>query len=258
MKIKALIVDDEKLARSEMRFLLGDYGEIEVIGEASGGGDAISIIRKNQPDIVFLDIQMPEVDGFQVVRTLMEEKKLPLVIFTTAYDQYAIKAFEINAIDYLLKPIEKERLSGAIERAKAILPRREEYLDRIRKLTENIKGGTRFLPRLVIKKDDGMMGLVEVEKIAMLHNEGGKVTAYTDDGRYESNYSDIDEIEVQIDPKVFTRLGAEYLVNPGKIVQIIPWSGGNYIMTIDDSEKTEVRLQRSQAQLLKNKIEGIF
>ena len=257
MKIKTLIVDDEELARSEMRFLLKEQKEIEVIGEASGGEEAVRIVRENDPDLIFLDIQMPVMDGFQVVRILLEEERLPLIIFTTAYDQYAIKAFEINAIDYLLKPIENERLSEAIERAKAILPRKEEYLERIRKLAENIKVGTRFLPRLVIHKNNGME-LVEVEKIALLQKDGAKVAAYTDEGRFESNYTDIDEIEVQMDPRLFTRLGAEYLVNLRKITQIIPWAGGNYIMTLDDKEKSEIRLHRSQAQLLKNKIEGVF
>lgn len=252
-----LIVDDEQLARDEIRFLLGGREGIEIVGEAGGGEDAVRMTLEMKPDLIFLDIQMPVMDGFHVVQTLMEKEELPLVVFTTAYDQYAIKAFEINAIDYLLKPIEKERLTEAIERAGEMLPRRDEYLERIRKLTRNIKIGTRFLPRLVIRKGD-KVELVELEKIAMLHKTGSWVTAYTDDGTFESNYGEIDEIEVQIDPRLFIRLGAEYLVNLRKIVQIVPWSGGNYIMTLDDLEKTEIRLHRSQAQLLKNKVEGVF
>ncbi len=257
MKIRSLIVDDEELARSEMRFLLREQPDIEISGEASGGEEAVRMAIEGDPDLIFLDIQMPVMDGFTVVSKLMEEGKLPVIVFTTAYDQYAIKAFEVNAVDYLLKPIEKDRLSEAIERVKAILPRREEYLERIKKLALNIKVGTRFLPRLVIRRNN-RMDLIEVEKVALLERDGAKVVAYTDEGRFESNYSDIDEIEVQTDPRSFTRLGAEYLVNIRKIAQIIPWSGGNYIMTLDDRDKSEIRLHRSQAQLLKNKIEGVF
>ncbi len=257
MPIRALIVDDEQLARDEMRYLLGEQAEVEIVGEAAGGEEAVAMVLELEPDLLFLDIQMPVMDGFSVVRSLIEADKLPLVVFTTAYDQYAIKAFEVNAVDYLLKPIENSRLAEAIERVRAALPAREEFLEKIRKLTENIRVGTRFLPRIVLKKR-GEMDLIEVEKVAMLHREGPTVKAYTDEGSFQSNYRDIDEIEIQLDPKLFLRLGADYLVNLRKISSIVPWAGGNYMMTLDNLEKTEVRLSRSQAQLLKNKVEGIF
>lgn len=257
MPIRALIVDDEQLARDEMRYLLGDQVDVEIVGEAAGGEEAVARVLEIEPDLLFLDIQMPVMDGFSVVRSLIEAGKLPLVVFTTAYDQYAIKAFEVNAVDYLLKPIEKSRLAESIERVRAALPAREEFLEKIKKLTENIRVGTRFLPRIVLRKGGGM-ALIEVEKVAMLRREGPAVRAYTDEGSFQSNYRDIDEIEMQLNPKLFLRLGADYLVNLGKISRIVPWAGGNYMMTLDDPENTEVRLNRSQAQLLKNKVEGIF
>lgn len=257
MQIRALIVDDEKLARDEMRYLLGDFDDVQIVGEAGGGEEAVEMVEKLSPDLIFLDIQMPVMDGFQVIERLARGEDMPLVIFTTAYDQYAIKAFEINAIDYLLKPIEKERLAGSVQRAIESLPGKGGFIEKIRKLTENIRVGTRFLPRIVLRKGD-RMDLMEVERVAMLHREKGVVKAYTEDGEYDSNYSDIDEIEVQVDPRSFIRLGADYLVNIDRIVKILPWSGGNYIMTLNDKGGTEIRLNRSQAQLLKNKVEGIF
>ena len=257
MPMKVIIVDDEELARDEMKYLLGDEEEIEVVGEAAGGEEAVRLVAETKPDLMFLDIQMPVMDGFQVVHTLLQADALPLVIFTTAYDKYAIKAFEVNAIDYLLKPIEKDRLAESVERALEVLPRREEYIERVRKLARNIKVGTRFLPRIVVQKGDDVE-LVEVEKVAMIYREGARISAHTEDGEFVTNYRDIDEIEVQLDPKLFLRLGADYLVNLSRIAKILPWSGGNYMLVLDDAEKTEVRLNRSQSQLLKNKVEGII
>jgi two-component system response regulator LytT len=257
LDIRTLIVDDEQLARDEMKYLLKDIPDLTVAGEAGGGEEAVRLVLELKPDIMFLDIQMPVMDGFQVVRELASTGEMPLVIFTTAYDQYAIKAFEINAIDYLLKPIEKDRLVKSIERAREMIPVKDEFLEKVKRLTENIKIGTRFLPRIVLKSGDGVK-LMEVEKISMLHREGAVITAFTVDGRFESNYSTIDEIEVQVDPKLFIRLGIDHLINIDRIKQIVPWSGGNYMMTLDDPENSEIRLKRSQAQLLKNKVEGVF
>ncbi len=257
MKIRALIVDDEQLARDEMQYLLKDLEYLDVAGEASGGEEAVRMALELKPDLIFLDIQMPVMDGFQVVEILAGKNALPHVIFTTAYDQYAIRAFEIHAIDYLLKPIGKERLAESLDRVVALLPRRDEFIERIRKLTGNIKAGMRFLPRIVLRVK-GSMELMEIDKIAMLSNERGRIVAWTTDGKFDSNYAGVDEIEVQVDPGIFIRLGADHLVNIKRIKQILPWAGGNYMMTLDDSAGTEVRLNRSQAQLLKNKVEGVF
>lgn len=257
VKIRALIVDDERLARDEIRFLLEHENGVEIIGEAAGGEDAVRQVIEKRPDLMLLDIQMPVMDGFQVITSLLRSEALPLVIFTTAYDRYAIKAFEVNAIDYLLKPIDKERLGEAIDRAREVLPRRDEFIERVRKLAGEITRGTPFLPRIVVRKDSGLE-LIDVAGIAMLRREAAGITAFTGEGDFITNYRDMDELEVQLDPAVFIRLGGEYLVNVRKIVRIVPWSGGKYIMTIDDAAKTEVPLSRSQAQLLKNKVEGVL
>jgi two-component system LytT family response regulator/two-component system response regulator LytT len=248
-----MIVDDEELARDEMRYLLGHEQDVAVVGEASSGEEAVERIRKQKPDLVFLDIQMPEMDGFQVVRRLLENDEVPLIVFATAYDQYAIRAFEVNALDYLLKPIDRSRLHAALERARKVIPDREEFVQRIRKLTEQIKVGTRFLPRIVIRSNNELT-LLEVEKVSLLHREGATVVAHTADGDFETNYHDLDEIEVQLDPIRFVRLGVDYIVNLGRIAEIMPWSGGRYLMLMDDRNKTEVQLSRTQATLLKSKV----
>lgn len=257
MSIKALIVDDEKLARDEMRFLLGSEKDVEIVAEASGGREAVALVREKKPDIVFLDIQMPEVNGFQVVHELVETGDIPLIIFATAYDQYAIRAFEVNALDYLLKPIDRERLGEALARARRAMPQREEFAMRLRKLAEGIRIKTSFLPRIVVRKGEEP-AVVDVERVAMLRREGYRVTAHTDEGKFPTNYRDLDEVEIQLDPAIFIRLGGDYLVNIRAIADVVPWSGGNFMMTLEDADKTEVRLNRSQAKLLKGKAERFF
>ena len=252
--IRAIIVDDEELARDEMRFLLEDR-EIELVGEASSGAEAIELVEREKPDLMFLDIQMPEMSGFQVLHRLLETGEVPLIIFATAYDQYAIRAFEYNALDYLLKPIDRDRLTSALERVRKALPRREEYAERLRKLAESINVKTPFLPRIVIQKEKDV-GLVEVEKVAMMSREGGLVKAHTSEGSFGTNYRDLDELEPQLDPRIFLRLGTDHILNLERISEIMPWSGGKYLVILDDSENTELQLTRSQATLLKNKIEG--
>ncbi len=257
MKISALIVDDEALARDEMKFLLGTIEDINIIGEAAGGEEAVLKVRELHPDLLFLDIQMPVMDGFGVIRTLLGTGDLPLVIFTTAYDQYAIKAFEVNAVDYLLKPIDHERLGRAVQRAKDTVPRKEEFIERVRKFAESIHAGTRFLPQIVLRNGEEVE-LIDIEKVALLRGKGSRITAHTADGNFLTNYSSLDELEVQVDPTMFIRLGSDYLVNLKRIGRIVPWSGGHYLLALDDAEGTEVKLSRSQATLLKNKVEGII
>jgi DNA-binding LytR/AlgR family response regulator len=252
--IRAIIVDDEELARDEMRFLL-EGEEVDVVAEAKDGQEALTLADEFSPDLLFLDIQMPGMNGFQVLQGLVDKQHVPLIIFATAFDQYAIRAFDVNALDYLLKPIEKERLHEAVERARRALPKREEYAEKLRRLARNIQVKTPFLPRIVIQKEKDV-GLVDSEKVAMLSREGRRVKAYTNEGTFETNYRDLDELEPQLDPLVFLRLGTDHIVNLRLISEIMPWSGGRYNVILDDADRTEVQLTRSQATLLKNKVEG--
>jgi DNA-binding LytR/AlgR family response regulator len=252
--IRAIIVDDEELARDEMRFLL-EGEDVEIVAEAKDGPEALTLTDELSPDLLFLDIQMPGMNGFQVLQGLVEKDSIPLVIFATAFDQYAIRAFDVNALDYLLKPIEKKRLHEAVDRARRALPKREEYTLKLRRLAENIQVKTPFLPRIVIRKEKDV-GLIDSEKVAMLSREGRRVRAYTREGTFETSYKNLDELEPQLDPLMFLRLGADHIVNLRLISEIMPWSGGRYNVVLDDADRTEVQLTRSQATLLKNKVEG--
>ena len=255
MILKCLAVDDEPLALDIIEDYITKVDFLELEAKSTSAIEALKIIKEKDIDLIFLDIQMPVLDGFGVVRKLVETGDVPLIIFTTAYDQYAIKAFEINAVDYLLKPVERDRLEGAIERAKTIMPSRGEYVEKLRKLTEGIHVGQRFLPRIVVRKEGGM-DLIETDRVAMLEKRGPDVIAHTDAGDFITNYADLDELEVQLDPVMFLRLGSEGIVNLARIGKIVPWSGGHYVMTLDDGSSTEIKLTRTQAQILKNKAEG--
>jgi len=255
--MNVMIVDDEKLARDEMRYLLKDEPDIDVVCEAASGQEALRLLDENEIDLIFLDIQMPEMDGFQVVQSLLERSETPLVIFATAYDNYAIRAFEVNALDYLLKPVEKDRLRKALERARESHRERRSFVEKLKKLTQSIKIGRKFLSRVALKKQDELF-LLDVERIALLKRVGDRIVAHTDEGTFEANYSHLDELEGELDPARFLRLGNDYIVNVEKIANIVPWTGGNYMMTLDDLEKTEVHLTKSQAKVLKSKVEGIF
>lgn len=255
--MNVMIVDDEKLARDEMRYLLEDEPDIRVVCEAGSGSEALKMLDENDIDLVFLDIQMPEMDGFQVVQSLLQRPDTPLVIFATAYDNYAIRAFEVNALDYLLKPVEKDRLKKALERAREAHGEKHSFIEKLKKLTQSIKIGRKFLSKLALKKQEEFF-LLDVGRIALLRQNADRIVALTDKGIFEANYSHLDELEGELDPALFLRLGNDLLVNVEKIANIVPWSGGNYIMTLDDSEKSEVRLTKSQAKLLKSKVEGIF
>lgn len=256
MPIRALIVDDEQLARDEMRYLLEGVEEVEIVGEAAGGEEAIRLAVELAPDLLFLDIQMPVLDGFGVVQRLIERGAPPLVVFTTAYDQYAIRAFEIHAVDYLLKPIERERLAEAVQRVRETLPARDGAIEKLRRLTGHIKAGRKFLPRLVVRRDD-QLDLVDTGRVSLVERREDGIVVHTDTGDFLSNYADIDELDVQLDPAVFLRLGPDHIVNIRRIAGVVPWTGGHYVMTLDDASSTQITLTRTQAQLLKNRVEGV-
>jgi len=254
--MNVLIVDDEKLARDEMRFLLEGEGDIDQIFEAGSGLEALRLIDEKDIDLVFLDIQMPQMDGFQVVQELIKRDQTPLIIFATAYDNYAIKAFEVNALDYLLKPVEKDRLTRALERAKAARGEKKGFLEKLRKLTRSIKVTGKFLSRVALRRGEEFV-LVDVTEIALFQKSGNRIFAFTVQGKFEANYRELDELEGELDPVLFLRLGNELLVNVERIQSIVPWAGGNYMMRLDDFGNTEIRLSKSQAKLLKSKVEGI-
>lgn len=261
MVLRALIVDDERLAREELTFLLGQTGGVEVVGQATDGVQAIGLYEDLAPDLVFLDVQMPGLGGFEVARRLMLGKAPPEVIFVTAYDQYAVDAFAVNAVDYLLKPVDPTRLEQAIQRARrrvegekrgqdagSAVPLTNETLERIVQLVSERQARRE---RLAVKVGDRLV-LVAVEEMIFASLVDDTITVVTGQGSGSSNYRTLDELQARLDPSVFWRVHRSHLVNINKIKEIVPWFSRNYILRMKDAKATEIPVSRSQTRLLRD------
>lgn len=250
MDIRAVIADDEQLARDELCFLLEDFPEVAVLDRASNGVEALELIDRLNPDLAMLDVQMPGLTGFQVVEHLLARGQLPHVVFVTAYDQYALKAFEVNATDYLLKPIEKARLSVAVQKVKERMGAAESVQDRIASLLDTLRGQRRAVSRLSVR-DAGKVRLIDVSEVAYATVEAGVIYAATPSGRWATNYRTLEELEADMDPSIFCRTHRSYLVNISQVAEIIPWFSGTYHLKLKDARGTEVPLSRMQVKNLR-------
>ncbi len=248
--IKALIVDDEKLAREELRYHLESLGgKIEVIGEARDGLSALDLVHRLRPDLVFLDVQMPGMDGFGVVERLLKAGEAPAIVFVTAYDEYAIRAFEVNAVDYLLKPIDGERLKAALSRVSRVVApalTREE----LERLLEARSRG--YISRLTARRRDKHL-LIDVRDVLYFRVEGGIVTVKTVAGAFDTNFRTLDELEGELDPREFFRAHRGYLVNLREVAEIIPHFGGTFRLKLRGADE-EVPLSRAQAKKLRREL----
>ena len=257
MDLKAVLVDDEELARDELGYLLDQIGGVEVIGQAGNGVEALTTIDTLQPDVVFLDVQMPGLTGFEVARRLLGTRAAAQIIFVTAYDQHAIEAFEVNAVDYLLKPVDPSRLEVAVERA-----RRRIATDRpadgasnvnraeLEKIIQAVAERQSRRERLAIKVGERFL-LVQAEDIiyASLADEG--ITVVTGQYAGTSNYRTLDELHERLDPTVFWRVHRSHLVNINKIKEIVPWFSRNYILRMKDEKATEIPVSRTHTRRLR-------
>jgi two-component system response regulator LytT len=257
MDLKAVVVDDEQLARDELRYLLEQVGGVEVIGQAGNGVEALTTIDTMRPDVVFLDVQMPGLTGFEVARRLLGNRAASQIIFVTAYDQHAIEAFEVNAVDYLLKPVDQARLEVAVDRA-----RRRVASDRpvesgpnfnsaeLEKIIEAVAERQSRRERLAIKVGERFL-LVQSEEIiyASLADEG--ITVVTSQHAGTSNYRTLDELHERLDPTVFWRVHRAHLVNINKIKEIVPWFSRNYILRMKDEKTTEIPVSRTHTRRLR-------
>ena len=257
MDLKAVLVDDEQLARDELGYLLDQVGGVEVVGQAGNGVEALTTIERLMPDVVFLDVQMPGLTGFEVARKLADREPPVTVIFVTAYDQHAIEAFEVNAVDYLLKPVEQSRLEVAVDRA-----RRRVASDRpveagtnvnsaeLEKIIQAVAERQSRRERLAIKVGERFL-LVQAEEIiyASLADEG--ITVVTSQHAGTSNYRTLDELHERLDPTVFWRVHRSHLVNINKIKEIVPWFSRNYILRMKDEKATEIPVSRTQTRRLR-------
>ena len=252
MKITALIVDDEQPARDELVFLLKSFPDVEVVGQGKNGVEAVSLIRELNPHLVFLDVQMPGVNGIGVIKRLLEKKTpLPFFIFATAYDQYAVQAFEVNAIDYILKPIAKARLEKAIQRVRRLVETSDatsQKLDRLVQMVEQRPAAPKG--KLVIKSANRLF-LVDSDEVIFASIEGGVISIVTRELEGESNFRTVEELQANLDPKVFWRVHRSYLVNLNHIKEVVPWFKSSYQLKMEDRKQTEIPVSRAQTRKLR-------
>jgi len=238
MPLTTLIVDDEPLAREGLRMLLAEDPEISAIHAAKDGRQAVAAIRRTRPDLVFLDVQMPEMDGFGVVREVGAER-MPAVVFVTAHDRFAIQAFEINAIDYLLKPVTRERFAQALERAKARLHLEpaEEPSRQILSLLETLAAPRRSLKRLAVRSA-GKTVFVDVDDIDWIEAAENYVKLHAGRAAHLLHVA-MNTLEESLDPEVFLRVHRSLIVNVGRIKELQPAVHGEYVITL----RNDVRLR---------------
>ena len=235
--IRTLIIDDVQLARERLKRCLAGEPEVQIVGECDNGIEAVASIRDLSPDLIFLDVQMPALDGFGVLETLKGER-VPVVIFVTAYNEYAIQAFEVNALDYLLKPVNCTRLSKAVERAKSHLaqPQPVDDIDsRFRAMLEDIKAGSKFLKRLTIKLT-GHTILLPTDEIDWIEGYGNYLKVHA--GR-ESHLirGTMQSLEAKLDPETFVRVHRSAIVNIEKIKEIYPRSNGDQDLVLQSGQQ---------------------
>lgn len=250
--MKTLIVDDEQLARDELAFLLKGLPEVEVIGQGKNGLEAVTLIRELEPQLVLLDVQMPGLDGFGVIKRLVEKKvRLPMFIFATAYDQYAIHAFEVNALDYLLKPIARARLEKAVAKARQMVDASVSAQEKLDRLVEMV-GKAPAAPRSkLLVKSGGRLFLVDSEEIIYASIEDGVISVVTREFEGQSNFRTIEELQSNLDPSAFWRVHRSYLININRIKEVVPWFKSSYQLKMDDRKQTEIPVSRAQTRKLR-------
>ena len=254
--LRVVVVDDEQLAREELCFLLRQVGGLDIIGQAGNGVDALRVIEEQQPDLVMLDVQMPGLTGFEVARRVLSAGLDSQVVFVTAFDQYAIDAFEVNAVDYLLKPVEPERLATAVDRvrkraaAAAARPaegRSDVDVERLLQMLADRQGRRE---QLAIKVDERFL-LIHADEVVHASLEDDQIRVVTNSLSGTSNYRTLDELQTRLDPAVFWRVHRSHLVNINKIKEIVPWFSRNYILKMKDGKGTEIPVSRSQTRRLR-------
>src|SRR5580704_8741975 len=236
IKVRAIIVDDEPLARRKIRSLLKDDPDVELVAEAPGGQDALSAIRRLAPDLVFLDVQMPEIDGFGVLERLKPEE-IPLLVFVTAYDQYALRAFEFSAVDYILKPVDRTRFGAALHRVKDRLRTEphETLNQRMSTLISQVRPGQAYLDRLPVRINDRVI-LLRTDEVDWIEAEGKYIKLHTGKAHHLLRES-ISTLETRLDPRKFLRIHRSFIVNIDRIRELEPWFHGEYRVVLTDGTR---------------------
>jgi|SRR5262245_23008674 len=251
-KLRIVIADDERPARSFLAAMLRGFEDVNLIGEAENGADAIDLIEKNRPDLALLDLQMPEIDGLGVVR-LIKKSRMPLVAFVTAYDEFAVRAFEMNAVDYLLKPVERARLREALNRAQERLERAElriESVTRVATAADQYEEITRppLLERIPVRQHDEIV-IVPVKSIASIVAEGEILRLTTEQNETYTLTYRLKDLELRLDPGRFVRLGRGTLANVEMMQRVSSMPGGTYVVRMSNGQQLAV--SRIQGRILR-------
>jgi two-component system response regulator LytT len=266
MSISALIIDDEQLARDELKYLLDQVGGVDVVAQGANGIEAVDLIEEHHPDLVFLDVQMPGLDGFAVIKRLMdrhgakpgkEAEPLPQIVFATAYDQYAVRAFDVNAVDYLLKPFDRTRVQQALERVRGrmggsspgALP--ESQIDALLKLLNRPQSGARSQPAKLIVQAQSRLLLVDQAEICFAAIDEGVIQVVTQNFEGQSKCRTLEELMELLEPAMFWRAHRGYVVNINHIREVVPWFKSSYQLRMNDKKQTEIPVSRAQTRRLR-------
>ncbi len=254
MSLSAVIVDDEQLARDELAFLLKNVGDVDVVAQGKNGVEGVNLIREHNPDVVFLDVQMPGLDGFGVLKKLLDRKlPMPKIVFATAFDQYAVKAFEVNAVDYLLKPFDKKRVAQSIQRARMKMEPGAASSDKFETLVKMLESQKQQAFKLLLKAA-GRLFLVNQKDICFASIEAGIITVVTSGPNGmegQSNCRTLEELLDSLEPNLFWRAHRSYLVNINRIKEVVPWFKSSYQLRMDDKKQTEIPVSRAQTKRLR-------
>ena len=248
--IRTIFADDEKLAREEIAFLLQGIAGVTVVGEASNGVDAFHLIEKERPDLALLDIEMPGLDGFQLVREIQSLENTPRIVFVTAYDRYALQAFEVSALDYLMKPVSRERLQQAIDKVRGAMESGNDLGDKITALLSSLPARRQPMSKIPVRRRKHLL-LVDVESVLFSYVKDGLVFVVTSEAHDLVAYRTLEEFASELDPAVFHRVHRSYLANINHIREIIPQASGNYELVLNDAAATRIPLSRQHAKELR-------
>ena len=245
--ISAILVDDEKLASEELAYQLKEFPDVEIIATASNGIEALKLIQDLEPDLVFMDVQMPGLDGMAVIRKLRElDIPLPYFVMATAYDQYAVEAFRWEALDYVLKPVDKERLTVAVDRARKAVSDRNKGAP-----PEPVSPKPALQRSKLLVRSNQRNFIVDAQDVVYATIDDGLITVVASNLEGQSNYRTIEELQSNLDPDTFWRVHRSYLVNIHRIKEVIPWFKSSFQLRMDDKKQTEIPVSRVQTKRLR-------
>lgn len=252
LALSAVIVDDEQLARDELSYLLKSADDVNIVAQGRNGLEAVNLIKEHSPDLLFLDVQMPGLDGFGVIKKLMEKKvPMPQIVFATAFDQYAVKAFEVNAIDYLLKPFDKKRVAQAIEKArKKVQTTASAGNDKLETLVKMLEAQKPQKSKVLVRSA-GRLFLLDQKDVCFASIEDGIISVVGTSMEGQSNCRTLEELLEALDPDMFWRAHRSFVVNINRIKEVVPWFKSSYQLRMDDRKQTEIPVSRAQTKRLR-------